>query len=122
MLGVVLWSDPQERKAVIWCEDHGDLAFYQCEQAPTDSAFAMDAGDLVQFDVDTRQSFRVACNPQLLEGGMFSDLPDVLAETVHKTDPTAAQPGSGPKTADVIPLHQMRMRRNAPAGAVRKTG
>ena len=27
MLGVVLWSDVSDRKAVIWCEDQGDLAY-----------------------------------------------------------------------------------------------
>ena len=28
MLGVVLWSDSSENNAVIWCEDHGDLAYF----------------------------------------------------------------------------------------------
>lgn len=28
MLGVVLWADIDDRKAVIWCEDHGNLAYY----------------------------------------------------------------------------------------------
>ena len=29
MFGVVLWADPVDRKAVIWCEDHGDLAYFK---------------------------------------------------------------------------------------------
>lgn len=27
MIGVIIWSDPIERKAIVWCEDQGDLAF-----------------------------------------------------------------------------------------------
>ncbi|AVW91310.1 hypothetical protein [Celeribacter baekdonensis] len=27
MDGIVLWSDPEAHTAVIWCSDHGDLAY-----------------------------------------------------------------------------------------------
>lgn len=48
MIGVVLWSDRSKNRAVIWCEDHGDLAFYS-----TDSYDApeLHEGDCVSFDV-----------------------------------------------------------------------
>ena len=28
MYGVVLWIDKNAQKAVIWCEDHGNLAYF----------------------------------------------------------------------------------------------
>ena len=27
MMGVIIWSDAVARKAVVWCDDHGELAF-----------------------------------------------------------------------------------------------
>ncbi len=27
MYGVILWSDQEAQRAVIWCEDHGKLAY-----------------------------------------------------------------------------------------------
>ena len=28
MYGVILWSDQTAQRAVIWCEDHGKLAYF----------------------------------------------------------------------------------------------
>lgn len=67
MFGVVLWSDMDERKAVIWCEDHGDLAFYsQGEQSDRSvmDGVSLDAGDLIQFDMRQEHKWRLARNPQ----------------------------------------------------------
>lgn len=76
MYGVVLWSDAQENKAVIWCEDHGDLAFYR---QPVDATeVALDAGDWVQFDMTTDRHLRFAHNPRLISEGVYPGLADVL--------------------------------------------
>ncbi len=77
MIGVVLWSDPADRKAVIWCEDHGELAFYhQPEEDPKD--MALDPGDLVRFDVSVEQKLRLAHNPKLVAEAAFQALPDQI--------------------------------------------
>lgn len=77
MIGVVLWSDPADRKAVIWCEDHGDLAFYhQPEDEPKDRA--LDPGDLVHFDVSVDQKLRLVHNPKLVAEAAFRALPDQM--------------------------------------------
>ena len=47
MLGVVLWSDAGDNKAVIWCEDHGDLAYFNGGVDDPASLMDFDAGDLV---------------------------------------------------------------------------
>lgn len=96
MFGVVLWSDPEDRKAVIWCEDHGDLAFFgAAHQAPLPE-FALDAGDLVQFDLTEEQHLRFAHNPRLVSEGACPDLADALAPNT----PTAPQARSA--SAEII--------------------
>lgn len=71
MCGVVLWSSEEEDRAVIWCEDHGKLAFYagahQCKACnDMHGGVVLDAGDLIEFDVEDQADQRRAHNPRLL--------------------------------------------------------
>ncbi|MEC3862197.1 hypothetical protein VK792_12960 [Mesobacterium sp. TK19101] len=66
MYGVVLWSDESERKAVIWCEDHGELAYFSANDQSALSGMPLDAGDLIQFDVRTERDLRRARNLRLV--------------------------------------------------------
>jgi hypothetical protein len=63
MYGVVLWSDCIENRAVIWCEDHGDLAFFRGEAG---GIMALSAGDMVEFDVRDGGEMRLAGAPRLV--------------------------------------------------------
>lgn len=65
MYGVVLWSDRKRNKAVIWCEDHQNLAFFKrdCDAAEV-SQFA--PGDLVEFDLREENELRLAVDPCLV--------------------------------------------------------
>ena len=74
MIGVVLWSDPGARKAVIWCEDHGDLAFYAAASDAALGRGTLDAGDLVEFDMTTDKSLRYAHNPQVVSENLYPHL------------------------------------------------
>ena len=74
MLGVVLWSDAAERKAVIWCEDHGELAFFNASDTVLNSDDFFDAGDLIQFEMKVKNSARRACNARLLVENCASSL------------------------------------------------
>lgn len=104
MLGVVLWSDTHERNAVIWCEDHGDLAFYR--SAADGKAPDLDAGDLVQFELRLHQHRRQAHNPRLIAEGVYARLADQLhgvrseAAVQGKSAPAGEETGQ----ADVIPI------------------
>lgn len=80
MIGVVLWSDQTDRKAVFWCEDQGDLAYYECPSAKDDGYSFFDAGDMVQFDVSTDRRFRRAHNPTLVQESACVGLPDRLRQ------------------------------------------
>jgi hypothetical protein len=111
MYGVVLWSDAQDKKAVIWCEDHGDLAFYSGKD---DSAFLgapMDAGDLVQFDLRQERHMRLASNPRLVAEDQYPTLAhelkmvDAVAETREKDNSAPALNDQvEPSDAKIIPF------------------
>lgn len=78
MFGVVLWSSKDDHKAVIWCEDHGDLAFYN---GSADSVFdgdALDAGDLIRFNLSEGRDMRLATDPQLIAEQHYPGLVDNL--------------------------------------------
>ncbi|MDA8577475.1 hypothetical protein N9L08_00820 [Rhodobacteraceae bacterium] len=32
MNGVIIWSEHISKRAIIWCEDHGRLAFFKAEE------------------------------------------------------------------------------------------
>ena len=78
MYGVVLWSDKEDSKAVIWCEDHGDLAFYSCIGASALEGQSLDAGDLVHFSIAEGEAIRVATNPTLVAEQQYPGLAERL--------------------------------------------
>lgn len=128
MLGVVIWSNPQERKAVIWCEDHGDLAYFNDESLLL-GEIDLDAGDLVDFEMTTERDLRRVHNPRLVSERAFSGLDtslrsgdgaekadmvsDSVPDTVHDTGPgtetaavqhDAVPRNEGPRSAQIIPI------------------
>jgi hypothetical protein len=117
MFGVILWSDEQENKAVIWCEDHGDLAFYH--QTDGASRVPLDAGDWVQFDLTLDRHLRLAHNPRLIGEGLHPELADTLMGTSparpHPDAPSQPLRGS----AEIIPIEALRSQRHAAHFAAR---
>jgi hypothetical protein len=92
MLGVVLWSDASDRKAVIWCEDQGDLAFLNAAEDVLMADAFFDAGDLVQFDMEVNASMRRARNPKLVVEKVGAGLPDALRKC-DSVEPAPARTG-----------------------------
>mmetsp|Transcript_27371 Transcript_27371/g.50260 ORF Transcript_27371/g.50260 Transcript_27371/m.50260 type:complete len:120 (-) Transcript_27371:45-404(-) len=78
MIGVILWSDATDQKAVIWCEDQGDLAFLSSPENVNLPDHFFEVGDLVQFDVSTRRNLRLAHNTARLVASSGSALADDL--------------------------------------------
>ncbi|WP_298975997.1 hypothetical protein [uncultured Roseobacter sp.] len=101
MIGVVLWSDASDRKAVIWCEDQGDLAFLNSETQLFQSDIFFDAGDVVQFDVEIQSSMRTVHNPRLVLERAGAGLPEALRRS-------AAASHSTVQTAQIIPFEPRR--------------
>ncbi len=93
MYGVVLWSDTSDKKAVIWCEDHGDLAYYGGGSTSAFDGPSLDAGDLVHFQVTEGEPMRLARNPELVSECHAPALADRLREAMSNTQqkPAAEQ-------------------------------
>ncbi|WP_299844628.1 hypothetical protein [uncultured Roseovarius sp.] len=85
MFGVVLWSDQVRNRAVIWCEDHGDLAFFNGDSNGALDGADMDPGDLVHFEVRVDRHMRLACNPRLVATDEYPTLARDLKEA--RTEP-----------------------------------
>lgn len=88
MIGVILWSDTLERKAVVWCEDQGDLAFLGSGCAKFDHLGELTAGDLLEFDVEIEGDLRRVNNPTLLKGYETHDVAASLKNTLDATKVT----------------------------------
>ncbi|WP_300531498.1 hypothetical protein [uncultured Mameliella sp.] len=69
MFGVVLWADASDSKAVIWCEDHGNLAYYTAAEQNVHDGLGLDAGDLIQFDLREERDVRRARNLRRVDAG-----------------------------------------------------
>lgn len=110
MYGVVLWSDCKQNRAVIWCEDHGDLAFYRGEP---DGIMALSAGDLVQFDVQDGGEMRLAGAPRLVSRKSFPTLGQELKKAGARMGVVAGSCGALPRAANVISFDEERCARIA---------
>jgi hypothetical protein len=78
MIGVILWSSPPKEKAVIWCEDHGALAYLQGQENLAFPGEWPEAGDLVELEYETVNELRHAREVSLVSGNKRSELPDLL--------------------------------------------
>ena len=83
MYGVILWSDQEAQRAVIWCEDHGKLAYFNPQTdaiAPvTAKKQPLEVGDLIKFNVRDWCSVRRASKVELIAAARFPDLAGGLA-------------------------------------------
>ncbi len=113
MFGVVLWSDQIRKRAVIWCEDHGDLAFFNGE-GPTDPKLAeMEPGDLVQFDVRADRNMRLASKPRLVSSDEYPTLARDLKQARQHPHPDLS--GQGGKTDPKIVVFDPKPAKPAPS-------
>lgn len=91
-----------EGKAVIWCEDQGDLAYFsETNQTATFDSF-FEVGDVVEFDYTTRRNMRLALNPRWVRqnaGTALNDglrsvpmMPEHVVSTTAKVIPFRAEP------------------------------
>ncbi len=112
MIGVVVWTDQKLGKAVIWCEDQNDLAYYvrskltqnaditdvSGQVSPlvdphlgADDYIIFREGDLVTFDSYYEGRCRMARGLSLLEEETHSQLADILHEESDVKEDRAVQ-------------------------------
>ncbi|SEK93930.1 hypothetical protein SAMN05421666_3076 [Roseovarius nanhaiticus] len=109
MYGVVLWTDQRQNRAVIWCEDHGDLAFYRGAEG---GDAAMAAGDLVEFDLRDTGEMRLADTPRLITQRSHPTLCTELKKAGAKLGVLKASPrraANSDHAANVIRFHDARV-------------
>jgi len=103
MIGVVLWSDNSAGKAVFWCEDHGDLAYYEKPRLRAGGHAGFNTGDLVRFNISVHRKLRIADNPQIVQECAGKHLPEALRNDGDATE-TEEEPNTPRITAQIIPF------------------
>ncbi|MEX3315646.1 hypothetical protein [Sulfitobacter sp. PS-8MA] len=111
MIGVVLWSDNDAGKAVFWCEDQGDLAYYETTTLKGQNVCLFDTGDMVQFDISVHRRLRIADNPRLLQEKAGAALPDALRQQAgrHRRGMATAPRDAAPSSAEIIQFTPRRV-------------
>ncbi len=109
MYGVVLWADRQDHKAVIWCEDQGDLALYPDTEGSLHAGVSLDAGDLIQFDLRQDRNLRFARNPQLLAQKHCPELADVLQKAKPARERAAPRRTVRRGEGNIVPFPAQKM-------------
>ena len=67
MIGVILWNDTATSRAVIWCEDHGGLAYVSGSDNEAEEFQPKRVGDVVTFDLQLDGSVRRALNVSVIK-------------------------------------------------------
>ncbi len=101
--GIVLWRDAADGSAVIWCDDHAELAFLDgaseggsCKR----TGVALASGDLILFALHEEGDVRRACAAELVNRDGMPRLAEMLkleaAALTHGVEPAGglAQPGA----------------------------
>ena len=105
MYGVVLWSDKKHNRAVIWCEDHRNLAFYKDEENLSEASLFV-PGDLVEFDLREVDDMRLAVDPSIVSKHEFPSLPgDLKLAKANLRRNKIAPPKVGSGRQNVVVLH-----------------
>lgn len=86
MMGVVLWSDVKDEKAVFWCDDHGDLVYFDATGTMGGGDGHFQPGDMVQFDVQIEDKTRRAHNVRIVESNICNSLLDGLRESAANNE------------------------------------
>lgn len=108
MFGVVLWSDGTDSKALIWCEDHGDLAYFNAGDDTDRVRPSLDPGDIVQFEMTEEPQMRRAWNPRIVAEEQYP----TLAHRLQNAKPSEGSAQAGRSaSAIIVPFDATRRRR-----------
>ncbi|MCQ0971172.1 hypothetical protein MLD63_12140 [Paracoccus sp. TK19116] len=78
MIGVVLWSNEERQKAVIWCEDHQALAYLDGTDDLTEGTVWPTIGDILELESETIGNLRRARRVSRLEDCTCPQIPAIL--------------------------------------------
>ncbi|MEO9514744.1 MAG: hypothetical protein ABJH45_10940 [Paracoccaceae bacterium] len=112
MIGVILWRDLDDGKAVIWCEDQGDLAYLDQLVDAVDSAKSLSVGDVVRFDISIKRNMRSALNVTRMLGNWGATLGD--AQRTVPSDPETLDASTGPQILTFMGREACPLAQNTP--------
>lgn len=113
MYGVVLWSDRKRNRAVIWCEDHRNLAFFRQDSDDGGESGQFVPGDLVEFDLREENNLRLAVDPCIVAPHEFPSLAGDLKSACAGLERMETAPPRPPRPEQhdeprVVALHPRR--------------
>ncbi|WP_198590300.1 hypothetical protein [Paracoccus zhejiangensis] len=113
MIGVVVWSSAERQKAVIWCDDHGALAYLQGPEHLIGQGEWPCAGDLVSLEFETIGDLRHARAVSIIGPQHFPGLPDVLRDVAREEPPLRLVTSNGKRVdqdyeAEEAPADRLR--------------
>ncbi len=119
MYGVVLWSDPQKRQAVVWCSDHGDLAYVQSRDCMDAEGDLPKAGTSCVIEFHNQNGLRVCKKLTPMTEEALPDLPNILHNEAkpHTADAPKGNPPLPRKTARPAASHKRVDTRSIPVNA-----
>ncbi|MEK9735606.1 MAG: hypothetical protein VW297_14550 [Paracoccaceae bacterium] len=82
MYGVTVWIEEKSGNALIWCDDHGQLANFvaaECTPGPTDFS----VGDLVKFVEGYKGKVRSAYDLVVANPGQYTNLKNDMLHHVR---------------------------------------
>ena len=84
MDGIVLWADPKNHKAVIWCSDHGDLAYATGPETLLGSFNMPEAGTMVQCEAHMENGIRICTRLRPIQRFAAPELAEALRNFAAK--------------------------------------
>ncbi|MFN3210188.1 MAG: hypothetical protein ACE369_14515 [Roseovarius sp.] len=117
MYGAVLWSDQCTNRALIWCSDHGDLAFFDGRTDSPGVPPEFEAGDLVTFNVRDGRGMRQAFDVNVVSSEEYPCLAQDLRgmATDRTTAPRTTAQAHAQKIVPFKPAGTHRNRSDRPA-------
>ncbi|MBW6417370.1 hypothetical protein [Celeribacter sp. PS-C1] len=80
MDGIVLWSNPDTQKAVIWCSDHADLVYASGAGAMLGSFQMPEPGTMVSFKTRMENGVRICSHLTPLQRHVAPELAQALRD------------------------------------------
>lgn len=104
MYGVVLWSDPKCDRALIWCEDHGSLAFYNAQTKKNEKKPAFESGDLVRFKSRDTRDMRIAEELEVIATDEYPSLARELRQAGHSESAPSLAASMAAQGSNILPF------------------
>lgn len=105
MLGVMVWSNPDKAVGVIWCEDHGQVAYLQGHDKLVPASDWPAVGDLVTLGFSMESGVRIAREVEVVTGRWAEGLPESLLAAASTIAPVPLT-REGPKWGAAAAPHR----------------